>query len=322
MNKFRFTFKVLAITIFMFAFASLAQGQAFRTWVSGVGDDANPCSRTAPCKTFAGSISKTAAFGQINCLDPGGFGAVTIVKSITIICEEETGHIEAAGVNAINVILPNSTDRVTLRGLDIDGATTGINGISFTGAGTLTVQETLIRGFTQNGINFAPNSGTAQLHVSENSVIANNNGGNISFAGILIKPISGASANVSINGVQFENNANGIFADGSGGGGTSNVTVKNSRVSGSSNCGIVFVSNGAAFSGMVDSTMISLNGFGVAIAGSAAALRLGSDTITHNVTGVSNSGGTLQSFKNNQIVANITDGAPIPPVSVSGNILN
>src|SRR5881409_1772379 len=84
MSKFRFTLKTLAIATFIFAFASLAQAQASRTWVSGVGDDANPCSRTAPCKTWAGAISKTLAGGEIDALDPGGFGAVTITKSITL----------------------------------------------------------------------------------------------------------------------------------------------------------------------------------------------------------------------------------------------
>ena len=98
MNKFRFTIKVLAIAIFTFAFASMAQAQATRTWVSGVGDDANPCSRTAPCKTFAGAISKTAAGGEIDALDPGGFGAVTITKSITIDACCMAG-ILAAGTN-------------------------------------------------------------------------------------------------------------------------------------------------------------------------------------------------------------------------------
>lgn len=73
------------------------QAQATRTWVSGVGDDANPCSRTAPCKTFAGAISKTATGGIINCLDPGGFGAVTITKSITIDCEETFGGFSLQG---------------------------------------------------------------------------------------------------------------------------------------------------------------------------------------------------------------------------------
>src|SRR5947208_10011478 len=84
MNKFRFTVNVLAIAIFTFAFASIAQAQATRTWVSGVGDDVNPCSRTAPCKTFAGAISKTAVNGEIDCLDPGGFGTVSITKGLTI----------------------------------------------------------------------------------------------------------------------------------------------------------------------------------------------------------------------------------------------
>ena len=76
MNKFRFTIKLLAIATFVLAFASMAQAQATRTWVSGVGDDVNPCSRTAPCKTFAGAISKTFINGEIDCLDEGGFGTI------------------------------------------------------------------------------------------------------------------------------------------------------------------------------------------------------------------------------------------------------
>src|SRR5881398_847830 len=84
MNKFRFTTKILAIAIFMFAFASLAQAQATRTWVSGVGDDLNPCSRTAPCKTFAGALTKTALDGEIDALDSGEFGPADIRQGVTI----------------------------------------------------------------------------------------------------------------------------------------------------------------------------------------------------------------------------------------------
>src|SRR5713226_4648132 len=142
MSKLRFTVSALAVLVFTLAFASLAQAQATRTWVSGVGDDANPCSRTAPCKTFAGSISKTATGGYINCLDPGGFGAVTITKSITIQCDEEIGHVLAAGTNAIIVNIPAGST-VTLRGLSIEGFGTGINGISFVGSGRLHVQEVI-----------------------------------------------------------------------------------------------------------------------------------------------------------------------------------
>src|SRR5438270_4675782 len=112
------------------SFVSPASAQATRTWVSGVGDDANPCSRTAPCKTFAGAISKTAASGEINCLDPGGFGAVTITKAITIACEGVTAGVVVPGTNAI-IVNAGVNDNVTLRGIDINGAGTGLNGIRF-----------------------------------------------------------------------------------------------------------------------------------------------------------------------------------------------
>src|SRR5205085_11772260 len=130
MNKFRFTINVLAIAIFTFAFASMAQAQATRTWVSGVGDDANPCSRTAPCKTFAGAISKTASNGEIDALDDGGFGALTITKPITV---EGGGHIAGvlvSGTNAI-VIQAGNSDDVTLRNLDFNALTTGLIGVKF-----------------------------------------------------------------------------------------------------------------------------------------------------------------------------------------------
>src|SRR3954469_24558048 len=90
-----------AFALLALAIPSTAFGQATRTWVSGVGDDANPCSRTAPCKTFAGAISKTAAKGEINVLDPGGFGGVTITKAISIISHSSTGGVLVSGTNAI-----------------------------------------------------------------------------------------------------------------------------------------------------------------------------------------------------------------------------
>src|ERR1043165_6300084 len=120
---------------------SSAQAQATRTWVSGVGDDANPCSRTAPCKTFAGAISKTANGGEINVLDPGGFGGVTITKSITISSEGFEAGVLVSGTNAI-VISATTTDNVVLRGLDIEGLGTGLDGIKVIGGlGALHVEK-------------------------------------------------------------------------------------------------------------------------------------------------------------------------------------
>src|ERR1700761_5485057 len=118
-----------------------AHAQASRTWVSGVGDDVNPCSRTAPCKTFAGAISKTVVNGEIDCLDPGGFGAVTITKAITIRCDgPSNGGISVAATNAVT-INAGATDAVVLSGLELQGLspalTAGLNGINFLSGGSL-----------------------------------------------------------------------------------------------------------------------------------------------------------------------------------------
>lgn len=147
--------RVVALFIIVMGCSLFCRSQATRTWVSGVGDDANPCSRTAPCKTFAGAISKTAANGEINCIDPGGFGAVTITKSITIDCTGTFGSILGSGTNAININLPDTDTRqaVRLRGLAIDGAATGLNGIRvMTDKTNVTIENTVIDGFTLSGL--------------------------------------------------------------------------------------------------------------------------------------------------------------------------
>jgi hypothetical protein len=164
-----------------------AQAQATRTWVSGVGDDANPCSRTAPCKTFAGAISKTATGGEINCLDPGGFGGVTITRAMQIICQVEAGVL-VSGTNAIIVNTPAAAE-VLLEGLDIEGLSTGLNGVSIISASVVTIRRSSIRNFTQSGVNLAGPAG-ARVHVQDSFIVSNN-------IGVNIAGISGA-ANVAI----------------------------------------------------------------------------------------------------------------------------
>src|SRR5579864_2804676 len=122
----------MRILIVVLLGASFAGAQASRTWVSGVGDDANPCSRTAPCKTFAGAISKTAPGGEIDALDPGGFGALTITKAITI--DGGGGQVASVLVSGTNgiVVQAGANDTVILRNLGIDGVNrAGLNGIRF-----------------------------------------------------------------------------------------------------------------------------------------------------------------------------------------------
>src|SRR5258708_3528598 len=151
-NKRKLLFYVLTVFVLFITCSSLAQAQATRTWVSGVGDDANPCSRTAPCKTFAGAISKTATGGEINVLDPGGFGAVTITKSITISSEGFEAGVLVSGTNGIIVNTPNATDYVQLIGLDIEGLGTGLNGVRIIGNGATLIKGCTIRHFAGNGI--------------------------------------------------------------------------------------------------------------------------------------------------------------------------
>jgi hypothetical protein len=167
-----------ALALVALAVPSSAFGQATRTWVSGVGDDANPCSRTAPCKTFPGAISKTANGGEINCIDPGGFGGVTITKSITIKCHYTEGGVLVSGTNAI-LINAAATDKVTLRGLDINGLRipsggTSLSGVKVLSAAQVSIVDSEIYGF-QAGIVVAPTSSVTRVvairnHIHDNGV--------------------------------------------------------------------------------------------------------------------------------------------------------
>lgn len=164
------------------ACASLAvQAQATRTWVSGVGDDLNPCSRTAPCKTFAGAIAKTAAGGEIDALDAGGFGTVIIRKAITIDGTGMMSGVLAAAATGININITDVKDPATapvrLRGLSINGAGTGNNGINIVLAGAVSIEDCVIDGFKLNGIN--ADSGRVFVR---NTTIRNN-----AYAGIAVK---------------------------------------------------------------------------------------------------------------------------------------
>jgi hypothetical protein len=178
MKKITLSIAALGLAFAPLLFAAPAHAQATRTWVSGVGDDANPCSRTAPCKTFAGAISKTAAQGEINVLDPGGFGAVTITKSITI----RSDHIEAGVlVSAGSGIVVNAldTDTVVLEGLDIEGLGTGTHGVNILKAGKVYVIRCTINHFAQNGVQQATTTNQGRVFIKSSVITRNNMGVNV-----------------------------------------------------------------------------------------------------------------------------------------------
>lgn len=301
---------------FLFAacgFAAPASAQATRTWVSGVGDDANPCSRTAPCKTFAGAISKTATGGEINCIDPGGFGAVTITKSLSILCDTVEAGVLVSGTNAIIVNAPNGT--VILSGLDIDGVGTGLNGIRFIAGSALILDNIKIRNFTGYGIDFEPGtSGTSAQLVLKNSILSNNGSTSTTTSGgTLIKPAATVSAAVTIIDSLLANNLNVGFRLETAGSPTAITTsIANTTVS-NSGSGILVraLAGNGTIDLTVDSSLIVQNtGYGLITNGAGATMRVGNSTIAANGTGVLIlNGAAVTSFGDNRLAGNTTNGA-------------
>jgi hypothetical protein len=294
MNKFRFTIKVLAIAIFMFAFASMTQAQASRTWVSGVGDDANPCSRTAPCKTFAGAISKTAACGEIDALDPGGFGAVTITKSITIDGTGTFASILASLTTGI-IINATNTDVITIRGISINGFCNGIRGMNILQAKTVNVEDCVIFRFFNPG-NLGNDSNSIQLNV-RNSVIRDNTGDGVGVSSTTLQ------AKASFVNSSFTGNGNGIHAKVN-----SRMVADRCNFSGNTSNGIL--ADGTTGVIRVSNSEISNNGTNGVNGGSGGVVSLNSCDIHNNVGSgaLVSGGGEVDTYGNNRIFANGTDG--------------
>jgi hypothetical protein len=304
--------KKLALFVFAaLATASLASAQATRTWVSGVGDDANPCSRTAPCKTFAGAISKTAAGGEINVLDPGGFGGVTITKSISIIAEDVEAGVLVSGTNAI-IINAGVNDIILLDGLDIEGLGTGLNGIRFLAGAELHIRNSSIRNFRAasagngHGINFEP-SGTSRLFL-DNVDVTNNGLGN-NGGGILFKPGLTGTASAVINNTRLNRNVFGIKVEA-----TSANTVKVVMTDTLSTQNFF---SGITVNGAVGGTQIfgdrvtSVNNgtTGVQSNGANGIIRLSNSTVYNNGTGLQvSASGQIISNGGNHVRGNGTDG--------------
>jgi hypothetical protein len=229
---------LLAFAVCLLAGASIASAQATRTWVSGVGDDANPCSRTAPCKTLAGAISKTAAGGIISVLDPGGYGAVTITKSITISGVGENAGILAALTNGI-VINAASTDVVILRNLQLEGAGSGLVAIRFNTGGALIVDDVAVHGFATGIETYAGNTTVNRSLFSNNrSVAVHGRGGTLTVENSLITSNNVAILATSPATVRLSNN--GVYNNqtGFGCGGGTLASAGNNRKAGNTGGGV------------------------------------------------------------------------------------
>jgi hypothetical protein len=306
-----------ALVLLALAIPSVASAQATRTWVSGVGDDANPCSRTAPCKTFAGAISKTAAGGIINAMDDGGFGTLTITKPITVDGGHHTaGVLSSGGINGMNINIDPAVQpanfvnngRVVLKNLRFEGNTSipsaggftpGLNGVRITNARNVKIVNSDIGFYSRSGVSVE----TAVNQSSKVQIIdsfIHDNGGN----GVTSAPANGATVGLTVKGSDIGDNTCGIVGTTFG---MNNVFTTNCGTAAS--IGNVGVSRVNAYGN--DISQNSSNG----VLSRGGAVRLSDNTITLNNPGIGFlDGGVLLSTGSNGIFNNFTsDGTTSGP---------
>ena len=272
--------------------------QATRTWISGVGDDANPCSRTAPCKTWAGAISKTAAEGEINALDSGGFGAVTVTKSITLSGDSTMAGVLVAGTNGI-LINAAATDVVHLRNIVINGlATVGggsLAGVKVLQAGLVTLESLQIFGFGTNAVELAPTAAAGSLNVSLHNVKIR----------VLLSSTGAGTGLLVASGVKADGTLRGVVVS------ASDLHIQG--IPGSATIGVTALGNASI--DLHGSRINFTSTAGVSATGASAVVRLSDTSINGNAVGLSTaSGGQIVSYNNNRLRGNTTDGAPTSTV--------
>ena len=282
-----------------------AQAQATRTWVSGLGDDANPCSRTAPCKTFPGAYSKTAVGGEIDVIDPGGFGTISIGHSITI---DGGGGVMASilatsGINAVN-INAGSADDIILRNLTLTGikdySSPGATGVQFNSGRQLSIEHCVIENFSSFGVNMTTAAATKMT-------IWNTEINYAGTAGVAASSTSGVNS-VSISNSSVVNSGNGVLAH-------ANVSLMISYSTLANNItGDGVLADGGAFSSIqVENSTLTMNNVG-AHALTGGHVRIGHNAISFNNTGILSDGvGKVNSWNDNRVAGNGVNGVPDPP---------
>jgi hypothetical protein len=298
------TVKVLACAIFTLTLSSVTQAAATRTWVSGVGADDNPCSRTAPCKTYAGAINKTAKDGEISTLDPGGYGSVTITKSITINgggTGQGYGSILASNVNGVVVNITDAADvrkTVRLNWLDINGASSGLDGIRWVAGLELHIENTTIDGFQGDGIEVAFTAVANSLLSMKNVTIRN-----CAVSGVKIAANTTGTTTVTAEGLNITRCVTGFAAQNG-----TRANISRSVI----NLNTTGVTASEAGSGTVvniDNTTISSNsGTGISVTGGSRA-RIARCVVAQNGTSLSPAA-SVDSGGNNNIVGNTANNAP------------
>ena len=328
MSKFRLTLTVLAVIAFTVLASSSANAQATRTWVSGVGDDVNPCSRTAPCKTYAGAISKTAVNGEISTLDPGGFGAVTITKSITIEGTQGQGYgsILHSGTTGVSIAYDSFSGEaltqrtVRLRNLNINGsggsggnASSGLRGIRISGGANSAGSEVYVEDCVIDGSFNSPGRGIEDARTGGGLLsVTNSKIRNMLGAGISIATASGnAQIKLNVHGSKIYNCSFGIAA-----GTNSRSVIYDSSITNNRTGLFVEDNDGAGVNTTtmdVDHCVVSHNTTGFTANTGSSTIRVSNTTaVNDNTLFTVAGGGQVLSYGNNQ-TGNTAFGGPVPP---------
>lgn len=298
MKSSRPVFSLIAIAVLTICATTPAHGQLGRTWVSGsnIGSDQNPCTRTAPCATFAGALAKTAAGGEIDAVDPGDFGTVTITNSITI--DGGGGQVASILANsgvAIGVAA-GTTAVVTLRNLRIQGAGTGTTGIDVLSAAVVHIEHCTIAGFTSSGIAIAP---TTQPANGTQAFIEDTASQDNGQAGLWVGSQTSTYVHATVSNSRFKDNAGSGIESGN----YAKTTIRNSEASDNGLAGFLTQPNaGTSMLSIVDSLAANNTVAGVQVGGGTApaTARISNVSLFTNATGISiGSNGTVQSFGNN-----------------------
>ena len=299
--KIRNVFNALAVTGLICVFGASAHAQATRTWISGVGDDANPCSRTAPGKTIAGAISKTAAGGEIDMLDPGGFGTITITKAITIDGGGgQVASILASGTTGVTINAgPN--DIVILRNLTINGTVNtslpGTTGVRFLAGKQLIIENCKIFGFSGDAV---------QVSTSTNALVSIKNS-DISNCAVGVRAAStNAATSITLDSVKFDGMASAILAY-SGVTQLTECTITHSTSYGLQGAGGTI----SASKSLISNCLVPVQ------SGNGSTIRLSDNDIYDNTYGLALAGtGKILSAANNRLSGNGVSAAPTGPITV------